>query len=148
MSFKKHKTKQNRTKQKNIKEHLIKHSYSFPYKCIHTYKHMHAHIHAHSQRERDREGIYRVLIFFEYTDLFHSVCNHYVDMCNIYKIYSRCIQSLFTHGDNYCLIVYTSTVQYTAIRTKEGELKFLSGGEESDTDAADTSGLVLPVFQH
>ena len=51
------KIEQNKTKQFKktyIKEHLIKHSYCFPYKCTHTYMHMHTHTYMHIHRERDR----------------------------------------------------------------------------------------------
>ena len=39
----------------HLNEHLIKHSYSFPDKCTHTYKRVCACTHTHSQRERERE---------------------------------------------------------------------------------------------
>ena len=34
------------------------------------------------------------------------------------------------------------STQYTAIKTKDGELKFLSGGEDSDAEVPETTGYV------
>ena len=34
------------------------------------------------------------------------------------------------------------STQYTAVKTKDGELKFLSGGEDSDAEVPETTGYV------